>query len=85
MQLSRLVVQEKLTILKNFFFHILESRNIPIHEAKGYKFELAFSTLSEQNVKLVHSKPSMVSLDIQLDQVFFNVSFKHTKCIKMVA
>lgn len=77
-------VQENVNLLMNFFSYLGMCQYFPVHAAKGYTLDLAFSSLQENCVRLVDSPDSLVPLDLHHNQVFFKISFKCCGEIKRV-
>lgn len=74
---SNTLIRDNAVSLMNFFSYFGMSQYYPVHQAKGYTLDLAFSTLKENDVRLVNSLDSLVPLVPHHNQAFFEIASKH--------
>lgn len=81
---SDTLVQECSIAVMNMFSYFGMSQYFPVHHSKGYTLDLAFSTITEGNVKQLVSSDFLVPCDPHHDQVFLEIGCMKSDYIKCV-
>lgn len=68
------LVQENSALIMNMFSYFGMQQYYPVHRNKGYTLDLAFSTLSEYNIRQIDSVDCLVPLDEHHPHVFFEIN-----------